>query len=130
MITVFDHVHLFCRDVERMAKFFEDFLEAKVTVRSEMGGRPMVRMDLKGIMVILATATAADQLAPGKGSRGLDHFGIQVRDLKKAMEEIKKKGGKFGVDYTVTGPPTWPVGTKYAFLDGPDGVRVELVERP
>lgn len=90
----------------------------------------MVRMDLKGIMVILATATAADQLSPGKGSRGLDHFGIRVQDLKKAMEEIRKKGGKFVLDYTVTGPPTWPVGTKYAFLDGPDGVRVEIVERP
>jgi catechol 2,3-dioxygenase-like lactoylglutathione lyase family enzyme len=130
MVSAFDHVHLLCSDVEQMGRFLENYLEAKVTVRGEMGGRPMIRMDLKGIMVILATATAADELAPGRGSRGLDHIGVRVQNLKNTMEEIKMKGGKFSVDYTVTGPPTWPVGTKYAFLDGPDGVRIEIVERP
>ncbi len=130
MASVFDHVHLYCSDVEKTARFFEDFVEAKVTVRGEMAGKPMVRMDLQGIMIILATATGAEQLAPGRGSRGLDHIGVRVQDLKKTMEEIRKKGGQFGIDYTVTGPPTWPAGTKYAFLDGPDGIRVEFVERP
>jgi catechol 2,3-dioxygenase-like lactoylglutathione lyase family enzyme len=130
MIAAFDHVHLFCGDVEETAKFLETFLEAKITVRGEMLGRPMIRLDLQGIMVILATATGTERFAPGEGTRGLDHFGIRVQDLKKAMEEMKKKGGKFGKDYTVTGPPTWPAGTKYAFLDGPDGIHVEVVERP
>ncbi len=130
MISAFDHVHLWCADVEETARFFENFLEARVTARGEMEGRPMVRMDLQGIMVILATATGADRLAPGRGSRGLDHIGLRVPDLRKAMEEMRKKGARFGVDYTVTGPPTWPAGVKYAFLDGPDGIRVEVVERP
>jgi lactoylglutathione lyase len=130
MITAFDHVHLFCSDVEETAKFFENFLGAKVIVRGEMGGKPMIRMDLQGIMVILATGTGAGRLAPGLGSGGLDHIGLRVQDLKKAIEGMRMKGGQFSVDYTVTGPPTWPVGTKYAFLAGPDGIRVEVVERP
>jgi catechol 2,3-dioxygenase-like lactoylglutathione lyase family enzyme len=130
MIAAFDHVHLFCSDVEETARFFETFLEAKTMVRGEMLGRPMIRLDLQGIMVILATATAREALAPGEGRRGLDHIGVRVRNLRKSMEEMKKKGGKFSKGYTLTGPPTWPVGTKYAFLDGPDGIRVEVVERP
>jgi catechol 2,3-dioxygenase-like lactoylglutathione lyase family enzyme len=130
MVIAFDHVHLLCSDVEETASFFETFLESKVTIRGEMGGKPMIRMDLQGTMVILATGTGAGRLAPGQGSRGLDHIGLRVQDLKKAMEGMRMKGGQFSVDYTVTGPPTWPVGTKYAFLEGPDGIRVEVVERP
>jgi catechol 2,3-dioxygenase-like lactoylglutathione lyase family enzyme len=129
MISAFEHVHLFCRDVEEMAKFFEDFLEAKVTTRSPRGGKPMIRMDLKGIMVMLVTTTAADQLVPGKESRGLDHFAVKVPDLKKAVEEMKRKGGKFSLEYAFTGPPEKPRSVQYAFLDGPDGIRVEVIQR-
>ena len=43
---------------------------------------------------------------------------------------MKDKGGKFNLDYTVTDSPSWHVPIKIAFLEGPDGIQIELVERP
>ena len=129
MIKGFDHLHFYCRDVEEAARFFETFLEAKVTVREEMFGAPLVRMNFQGTMVILATASSPEILEVMKGKRGLDHIGVLVEDLKKTMEEMKEKGGKFSKDYTVVGPPARASVIKFAFLEGPDGIQVELVER-
>ncbi len=124
MIKAIDHIHVYCKNVEETAKFFETFLDAKITVRSEKSGNPEVRMDLLGIMVILATATSTDALATREGRRGLDHIGLLVQDLSKTIEEMKKKGGKFSKDCTQAS-----AGVKIAFLEGPDGIHIEIVER-
>ena len=66
----------------------------------------------------------AGQLTPGKGNGGLDHFGFEVKDLEKTAEDLKKRGAKFSVE-----PISTATGSKYAFIDGPEGIRIELVER-
>lgn len=129
MIKAFDHLHVYCNNVEETAKFFETFLEAKITVRGKMSGNPVIRMDLQGIMIILAPATQTDALTPFVERRGLHHIGIQVHDLKESLEKMKKQGGKISQDYTIIGPPTRPDVVKFAFLEGPDGIHVELIER-
>jgi hypothetical protein len=40
------------------------------------------------------------------------------------VEDLKKRGAKISIGPSVAGP-----GVKYAFVDGPDGIRIELVER-
>lgn len=124
MFKALDHVHYYCKDVEETAKFFETFLEAKFLFRDEESGKPRIRMDLQGIMISLATATKEDMFATREGRRGLDHIGLQVQDLRKTIDEIKEKGGKFSLDYTVVSNEV-----KVAFLEGPDGIQVEIVER-
>jgi len=72
----------------------------------------------------MGTAPGSNQLVPGKGSRGLDDSGFRVTDLEKTVEVLKKRGAKISIGPSAGGP-----GVKYAFVDGPDGIRIELVER-
>jgi lactoylglutathione lyase len=125
MINGLDHLHFLCGDVEKSVKFFEDVFGGKVESRGELRGFPMIRMEVKGVFVnIMGTDPKAAMLEVGKGSRGLDHFGFRVKGLEKMVEELKKRGAKIS-----SGPGVTPAGVKFAFIDGPEGIRIELVER-
>ena len=124
MVTGLDHIHFICGDVEEAVKYFKNVFEAKETSRGEIRGLPVVRVDVKGAMVaLMGTAPGSSKLVAGKGSRGLDHIGFTVKEIEKTVEDLKKRGAKIGVGITA-GP-----GVKYAFVDGPDGIRIELVDR-
>jgi catechol 2,3-dioxygenase-like lactoylglutathione lyase family enzyme len=124
MIMDFDHVHVICGNIEKAQKFFEDIFDGKVFSRDEFRGFPIVRMKVKGVTLsLLGTDPYAGQLEPGNGSRGLDHFGFKVRDLENTVNDLKKKGVK-----VTLGPEVTPIGTKYAFIEGPEGIRIELME--
>ena len=75
-------------------------------------------------MFLLGTKPGAGQLIPGKGNRGLDHLGFKVKNLEETAQELKKKGVKFSVE-----PFVAPSGNKIAFIEGPEGIRIELVDR-
>lgn len=125
MIEGLDHLHMICGNVEEGVQYFEKMFDGRVVSRGEIRGLPAIRVDVKGILVtVMGTAAGTGQLIPGKGSRGLDHFGFRVKDLVKTVEDLKKRGATFGVDVTAGAG-----GIKFAFVDGPDGSRIELVER-
>ena len=55
---------------------------------------------------------------------GADHFGFRVAgDLQAFCDAIRLKGGAFAVE-----PYEFAPGTRIAYLAGPDGVSIELVE--
>ncbi|HWZ43838.1 MAG TPA: VOC family protein [Candidatus Saccharimonadales bacterium] len=51
-----------------------------------------------------------------------DHIGFSVDNLEQALDRLKKDGVK-----VTDGPHSSPAG-KYAFIEGPDHIRIELVE--
>ena len=51
-----------------------------------------------------------------------DHIGFSVDNLEQTLERLKKDGVK------VTDGPRSGAGGKYAFIEGPDHIRIELVE--
>jgi lactoylglutathione lyase len=125
MITGLDHIHIVCRNLEEGVKYFERMFDGKEVARGEYKGTPLVRVDVKGTIIgIMGTDPKAGRLEPGKGSAGLDHFGFKVNNMDQTAAELKKKGAKFTV-----GPDQTPAGLKFAFLEGPEGVRIELVEK-
>lgn len=125
MITGLDHIHLLSGQVEEMIGYFAKVFEGKVVARGELRGFPMVRMDVYGAPIsILGTDPVAGQLEPGKGKKGLDHFGFKVKNLEETVKILKARGAKFSVE-----PTTTPSGIKIAFIEGPEGIRIELVER-
>ncbi|MGA2959247.1 MAG: VOC family protein [Thermodesulfobacteriota bacterium] len=125
MIDGLDHVHILCGDVAKSVRYFEEVFGGRVESRGELRGFPMIRMDVKGVFLnLMGTDPKAAALEVGKGSRGLDHFGFKVKDLEKTVEDLKKKGARISA-----GPGVTPAGVKFAFIDGPEGIRIELVER-
>ena len=125
MITGLDHVHVICQDVEEAVQYFKSVFEGQEVSRGEVRGLPMVRVEVQGVPLnLMGTDPGAGRLIPGKGSRGLDHFGFKVRDMEKTIADLQKKGAR-----VTLGPSVTSAGIKYAFIEGPENIRIELVER-
>ncbi len=121
----FDHIHVFTRDPEATAKWYEKMFGAEV-IRTTPGGKPRVDLKLGGANIfILDVSGDAKAVASAKHPHtGLDHFGLEVKSIDKVCDDLKAKGCHF-----TRGPETIRPGTRIAFLDGPDGVSIELLER-
>jgi catechol 2,3-dioxygenase-like lactoylglutathione lyase family enzyme len=62
-------------------------------------------------------------LAPSKG-RAIDHIGFSVDNVTETLEHMRKDGVKVTEDIkTVLGGKL-----KYAFIEGPDKIRIEIIE--
>jgi catechol 2,3-dioxygenase-like lactoylglutathione lyase family enzyme len=54
----------------------------------------------------------------------LEHIGLTVDDVDAAVEELRAKGAEIAI-----GPLTRNLGLRLAFIRGPEGIMIELVER-
>lgn len=121
----FDHIHLFTRDPEATATFYERMFGAQVT-RSTVGGKPRIDLKLGGanIFILDVSGDPKATAGPAHPHQGLDHFGLEVKGIDAVVAELKAKGAVF-----TRGPETIRPGTRIAFLTGPEGVSIELLER-
>ena len=62
--------------------------------------------------------------APPFPHYGLEHIGLTVDDLDAAVEELRAKGAEIAIGQLTRNP-----GLRLAFVLGPDGIMIELVER-
>jgi catechol 2,3-dioxygenase-like lactoylglutathione lyase family enzyme len=116
-ITGFHHVHLATIDPQATLAWYTRAFGGQVARYA--GLIPGVRY---GDMWVLAKKVDAPR-APTKG-RAIDHLGWQFDDLDVAAAELKTQGVKFKTGPYLLG------GGKIAFIEGPDGVLIELVDRP
>ena len=121
----FDHIHLFSRNPEATAAFYAKMFGAQVT-RSMPGGKPRIDMKLGGanIFILDVSGDAKAEAGPAHPHQGLDHFGLEVKGIDAVVADLRAKGAVF-----TRGPETIRPGTRIAFLTGPEGVSVELLER-
>ena len=114
----FDHIHLRSPDPVRTAEFYEQMFGAKrVSSRDAGDGRAMVKLDLKGITILINQQT-------GEGAQtGLVHFGIRTDKLDEAVAAMKERGVKFTQDIRQVRP-----NFKMSFLVAPEDVSIELQE--
>jgi len=130
----YDHFHLFTSDPKATAEWYRRMFGAEIIESLQSDGKIRVDMKLCGMMVYLSDGKLAARLeknpagqpdpAPPRAYFGLDHFGLRVKNLDAAVEELKKRGAEFAVELTAVRP-----GARLAYVRGPDGVRIELVER-
>ena len=120
-----DHVHLRSPDPEAAAKWYEQMLGAEV-IRSTQQGAPRIDLKIGGANVFLAPVKAGDGVnsPPETPYQGLDHFGLSVSGIDAIAAELKAKGVKFTRDPTTVRP-----GTRVCFIEGPQGVSIELLDR-
>ena len=71
-------------------------------------------------------AMKKDNVTPSK-DRSIDHLGWGVKDMEADAKMLKEKGVKFTMEPRPFNPE---VAIAIAFVEGPDGVRIELVQRP
>ncbi len=120
-----DHVHLRSPNPEATAAFFERMFGAEI-IRTMQQGKPRIDMKVGGGDVFIAEVTPDAKVNPPPRTpyQGLDHFGLTVTGIDDVVAELKAKGAEFTME-----PNTIRPGVRIAFLRGPEGISIELLER-
>lgn len=122
----YDHIHLRTYDPQATIQYYQDMFDAERVESVQSDGKPRVDLNLNGLTIFIAAVPADADLprAPSQPYIGLDHLGLRVDDLDAATAELKRRGATF-----ITEPRTIRPGVRIAFIQGPDDVRIELLER-
>ena len=124
-VYTWDHVHLRSPDPEATAQWFEKMLGAQV-IRTQQQGQTRIDLNLGGANIFIAPVKSGDSVnaPPVTPYQGLDHFGLQVKDVDAVVADLKKKGVEFTME-----PNTPRPGIRICFLRGPQGISIELLDR-
>jgi catechol 2,3-dioxygenase-like lactoylglutathione lyase family enzyme len=124
--VVFDHVHLISRDPKATASWYEEKLGGKIIGSSEVRGAPQIIVAFSGATVIVRGQRTGEKVAEKSGlAWGADHFGFSVTgDFDGFCGDLKKNGVPFTLDPVDFGPTV-----RIAFIEAPDGVSIELLQR-
>jgi catechol 2,3-dioxygenase-like lactoylglutathione lyase family enzyme len=118
------HLHIICKDLEKMITFFSEILEAKLVRRQKFGTADGASLDLQGTTVNLRVSKEDEEMV-GDASQsryGYDHIGLEVEDIETAFKDLQAQGLSFFV------PPTDIPNLKIAFFKGPENITIELVQ--
>ena len=125
-----NHVHIRSADPHASASWYEKHFDAKlVSEREVMPGTITLSLEVGGpvrLNVSSKPAGASDERAVADLNRlGLEHFGFAVEDLEADLDRLQRDGVRIVLPITeVVG------GTRLAYIEGPDDVLIELVQRP
>jgi catechol 2,3-dioxygenase-like lactoylglutathione lyase family enzyme len=121
----YEHIHLRSPDPEATAQYYANMFDAEILRSKQPDGAPRIDLDLGGQKVFIALAQAdKTNAAPKAPYFGLEHIGLTVTDIDGIATELKAKGADFTMEPTTVRP-----GVRIAFLRGPEGVLVELIQR-
>ena len=120
----FHHLHIICRDLEKMITFFTEILEANLVERKKFGTADGASLDLQGTTVNLRVPREDEAMVgdASQSSYGYDHIGLQVEDIETVFTDLQAQGFSFLV------PPTDIPNLKIAFFKGPEDITIELVQ--
>ena len=122
----FDHVHLVAADPRATANWYVDKLGGEISRSLDVRGAPQIYVALGGFIVIVRGQRPAEQAAVKPGLQwGVDHFGLRVTgDFDGFCTSLREKDVRFSME-----PTDFNETTRIAFIDAPDGVSVELLNR-
>ena len=122
------HTMLRVGDLDRSVKFYTEVLGMKLLRTTD---RPDQKYSLAFVGYDDETRTAVLELTYNYGADKYDlgnaygHVALAVANAAKACEEVKRRGGKV----TREAGPVKGGTTVIAFVEDPDGYKIELIER-
>ncbi|MBE9605957.1 VOC family protein [Acetobacteraceae bacterium H6797] len=120
----YDHLHLRAADPEALATWFSTFLDGERKAVVDASGKKRIIMEVAGHTLFVEEVDAGTAGTPAAPFRGLEHLGLGVKDIRAVMEEMRAKGVKIAMEVKELRPDL-----KIGFIEGPEGVRVELLQR-
>lgn len=120
----FHHVHIVCKNLDKMVRFFTDVLEASLIGMRKFGTADGASLDLNGTTVNLRVAKEGEEMAgdASQSTYGYDHIGLEVEDIERAYRDLTERGFSFFM------PPTDIPDLKIAFFKGPEDITIELCQ--
>jgi catechol 2,3-dioxygenase-like lactoylglutathione lyase family enzyme len=120
----FDHIHLRSPDPDATGRWYVETLEARQVGRMEGTGSLRVTLDLGGLAVFIDRVPAGTAFPPPTPFLGVEHLALAVTAIDAVVEELRGKGVRI-----VTEPTSPRPGVRIAFIEGPERVLIELLER-
>ena len=121
-----NHIHLRATDPQKTAQWYVDTFGAQVVGEGEgLGGSSTVRLDIAGTRINVTSAPAGETLPQetSESHYGLEHFGFDTDDIDAALAHVQSHGAEVLLPITQMG-----TGSKISYVQGPDNVRIELVQ--
>ncbi len=124
-VKKFLHTRMRVSDMEQTIQFYADVLGLEVLER---------KVSPRGSHLAFLKVPNSDELieltsfppsGPVKVQEDLIHLAFQVESLDDAIAWLNAKGVK-----VTDGPTQTSSGSRFIFIDAPDGYEVELIERP
>ncbi len=119
-----DHVHLRSLDPEAAARFYTEMFGAVPVSRMQNGNTLRVVVNLGGLALFIEQVPPGTPAPPPPPFMGVEHIGVAVTRFDAVVAELKGKGAAFAVE-----PRSPRPGIKIAFVQAPDNVQVEILER-
>ncbi len=116
----FHHIHLKGPEPAKILDWYQNAFGGERTKYKGM----LDALNYGGVWLL--AQGARDAMAPTKG-RAIDHLGWGVKDMDADAKTLKEKGVKFTMEPRPFNPE---IAIAIAFVEGPGGVRIELVQRP
>jgi lactoylglutathione lyase len=119
------HTRMRVSDMDRTIAFYTDVLGLEVLERktSPRGSHlAFLRVPNSEELIELCSFPAS---GPVHVQEDLVHLAFQVENLDDAIASLHKKGIR-----VTDGPTATSSGSRFIFIDAPDGYEVELIERP
>lgn len=119
------HTRMRVSDLDQTIQFYVNVLGLEVLER---------KVSPRGSQLAFLKVPNSDELieltsfppsGPVKVQEDLVHLAFQVESLDDAIESLNAKGVK-----VTDGPTQTSSGSRFIFIDAPDGYEVELIERP
>ena len=129
MAYAINHVHIRSKDPHASASWYERHFGAKkVSEREVMPGTITLSMEVAGPVRLNISSkpdgSSDERAVAGLNRLGLEHFGFDVEDLEAELDKLER------ADVRIVLPLTEVVGgTRLAYIQGPDDVLIELVQR-
>jgi catechol 2,3-dioxygenase-like lactoylglutathione lyase family enzyme len=120
-----DHVHLRSSDPERTAHFYVDVLGARDAGSAQARGALRRMVELGGLNIFIEAVPEDTPAPPPAPFMGLEHVGFAVNDLDAVVAKL----AQHGVALLGAGIEQVRPGVRIAFIEGPEHVRIELIER-
>lgn len=119
------HTRMRVSDMDQTIAFYTDVLGLEVLERktSPRGSHlAFLRVPNSDELIELCSFPAS---GPVRVQEDLVHLAFQVENLDDTIASLNKKGIR-----VTDGPTTSSSGSRFIFIDAPDGYEIELIERP
>jgi lactoylglutathione lyase len=119
------HTRMRVSDMEQTIRFYTDVLGLEVLERKvSPRGSHLAFLKVPNSEELIEL-TSFPPSGPVKVQEDLVHLAFQVESLDDTLASLNAKGVK-----VTDGPTTSSSGSRFIFIDAPDGYEVELIERP
>ena len=114
-----NHLHIKTSDPQKTAQWFVKNLGAKIAAENRSGDRVSFRLDLHGLGLNVTDFLEGQKLGQ---YYGMEHLALDTDDIAGEVQRLKAAGARILEERQL------PDGRHVCFFEGPEGVRLEVME--